>query len=241
MPIVWPTNLAGASLVTLRQAHRRQAQLAEGVEQVGQEQPGRADLAAGYDVLRCQHHHVEADAQRIRPRPIFTGADGSRLRAPSYTQIHAKNGANRMMNSGLMDWYQRAGCRHGTSSQRRDGRCSRAANRLNVVACCSKPAQNMRRRGRTRTMTTDAFRSSAIQARRKTPGSRRRTPRARRSRQVAPLRDRRRDCLHRASNAEAHGAAPASAPPMAMGVQLARALGRRPRPARSPRRRDACA
>ncbi len=42
--------------------------------------------------------------------PILKGADGSRLRAPSDTQIHAKNGANRMMHTGLIDWYQEAGC-----------------------------------------------------------------------------------------------------------------------------------
>jgi hypothetical protein len=42
--------------------------------------------------------------------PILSGAEGSRLRAPSATQIHAKNGANTMMHTGLMDWYHDAGC-----------------------------------------------------------------------------------------------------------------------------------
>ena len=42
--------------------------------------------------------------------PILNGADGSRLRAPSATQIQAKNGAKTMMQTGLIDWYQEAGC-----------------------------------------------------------------------------------------------------------------------------------
>ena len=39
---------------------------------------------------------------RMRPSENFTGADGSRLRAPSCTQIDANTGAKMMMNSGLM-------------------------------------------------------------------------------------------------------------------------------------------
>ncbi len=42
--------------------------------------------------------------------PILNGADGSRLREPSATQNHAKNGAKMMMQVGLIDWYHDAGC-----------------------------------------------------------------------------------------------------------------------------------
>src|SRR6185503_6124783 len=45
-----------------------------------------------------------------RPKPNFSGAEGSRLRLPSATQSQAKNGANSTMQIGLIDWYHDAGC-----------------------------------------------------------------------------------------------------------------------------------
>src|SRR5690606_34855586 len=80
--------------------------------------------------------------RRTSPKPNLSGADGSRLRLPSVTQIQAKTGASSTTQMGLAAWYQLAGCtpagNNPPSSERFVKSC---ANRLNVVAACSKPPQ----------------------------------------------------------------------------------------------------
>ena len=49
------------------------------------------------------------DPISITPRANFAGADGLRLRLANAIQVHAKNGANMMMNRELSDWNQLAG------------------------------------------------------------------------------------------------------------------------------------
>ena len=90
------------------QADRAEAELAEGVQQVGDDQPVRAD----------QHAAVRGDGAAsisttkpapttISPMANLVGLDG--CRGPSRSQSQANTGANVMMNSALTDWNQLLG------------------------------------------------------------------------------------------------------------------------------------
>ena len=122
-PIIRPTMRGGASLRHRAHADRAEAQLAERVQSVGDDQPPRADA-------RCPRRpgpsrrrapaRANAGPTKNKPSAELGRADRRLASRPSAIHVHAKTGASRMTKTGCTRLEPGAA---GTRSRRRRCRC----------------------------------------------------------------------------------------------------------------------
>ena len=160
MPIITPCRGLGDSLVMMRQADRREAQLAEGDDEVRQ----REDLERG-DALRrwrrsgSRRTRRTTPARKRKPRPNFTTVFGSSFLLASATQAMPSSGLKMMTKSELDELFTPLGSMRNAEQRVWSG-CS-AAKRLNEPPDCSKNAQKMMEK-RMKTSAAASFLRSSV-------------------------------------------------------------------------------